>query len=151
MLSKPAERFLLGLTLSATLCAGARAEPVPVQKTEGVVHGFLVLRSLQGDVLADGDLIQVPRRGRIESRLTFRFRDGSIHDERVAFTQDRVFLLESYRLLQKGPSFPKPLEATLERAENRFEVRHGAEDGAEEVLEEGSSFPRRVQRNVSLS
>jgi hypothetical protein len=115
---------------------------------EGVVHGFLVLRSLQGDVLAEGDLIQVPRRGRIESRLTFRFRDGSIHDERVSFTQDRVFLLESYHLLQKGPSFPKPIEAALERAEKRYEIRHRDEDGSEEVLEGKLELPRDVYNGM---
>jgi hypothetical protein len=80
MSAKTAERITLGWFLSATLCAGAMAEPIPVKKMEGVVHGFLVLRSLGGKVLAEGDLVQVPQRGRIESRLTFRFRDGSIQD-----------------------------------------------------------------------
>ena len=146
--AKTAERITLGWLLSAALCVGAMAEPIPVKKMEGVVHGFLVLRSLDGEVLAEGDLVQVPERGRIESRLTFRFRDGSIHDERVNFTQDRVFLLESYHLLQKGPSFPKPLEATLERAENRFEVRHGDEDGSAEVLEGKLELPRDVYNGM---
>ncbi len=135
------ERLLLGMALWTALCTGATAEPIPVQKMEGVVHGFLVLRSLEGDLLAEGDLIQVPRRGRIESRLTFRFRDGSIHDERVTFTQDRVFLLESYHLVQKGPSFPKPLEADLERGEGRYEVRHTDADGEEKVLEGKLELP----------
>jgi hypothetical protein len=149
MLPNPVERFILGAILSATLCASARAEPIPVQKMEGVVHGFLVLRSLEGDLLAEGDLIQVPRRGRIESRLTFRFRDGSIHDEQVIFSQERVFLLESYHLVQKGPSFPKPLEATLDRTENRFEVRHRAEDGGElEVLEGKLELPSDVYNGM---
>ena len=149
MLSPPAEQFFLALTLSATLSSSATAEPIPVRKTEGVVHGFLVLRSLEGEVLADGDLIQVPRQGRIESRLTFRFRDGSLHDEQVTFSQERAFLLESYHLVQKGPSFPKPLEATLERAENRFEVRHRVEDGAElSVLEGRIELPRDVYNGM---
>jgi hypothetical protein len=136
----PGERLLLGL-LSTALCAGAMAEPIPVKKMEGVVHGFLVLRSLDGKLLAEGDLVQVPRRGRIDSRLTFRFRDGSIHDELVTFTQDRVFLLESYHLVQKGPSFPKPLEAALERAKNRYEVRHTEEGGDEKVLKGRLELP----------
>ncbi len=87
--------------------AAVAAEPVPVQKMEGVVHGFLVLRSESGEVLADGDLVQVPRRdGGIDSRLSFRFRDGSVHDERLFFTQKQVLRLEDYHLVQKGPSFP---------------------------------------------
>ncbi len=148
MSTKTAERITLGWLLSAALCTSAMAEPIPVKKMEGVVHGFLVLRSLDGKVLAEGDLVQVPERGRIESRLTFRFRDGSIHDERVNFTQDRVFLLESYHLVQRGPSFPKTLEAVLKRAESRFEVRHRDEDGEEKVLEGAIELPRDVYNGM---
>src|SRR5690348_11018235 len=35
------------------------AEAVPVRQTEGLIHGFLVLRALNGDSLATGDLSQV--------------------------------------------------------------------------------------------
>ena len=35
--------------------------PVAVLHTEGLIHGFLVLRTLKGDTLADGDLTQVAR------------------------------------------------------------------------------------------
>lgn len=129
--------LLAGLVLSLALTAGAGAEPIPVQKPEGVVHGFLVLRSLDGEVLADGDLIQVPVQGRIESRLAFRFRDGSVHDERLSFSQDRVFRLERYHLVQKGPSFPEAIDATLDRAKNWYVVRHRDEDDDEWESDEG--------------
>ena len=55
--------------------------PVAVRYAEGLVHGFLVLRTLAGDTLADGDLIQVASGDRVTSRLVFRFKDGSVHDE----------------------------------------------------------------------
>jgi len=57
------------------------AAPVAVRHTEGLVHGFLVLRTLSGDTLADGDLIQIARGYRVTSRLVFHFKDGSVHDE----------------------------------------------------------------------
>ena len=34
------------------------SEPVAVRNAEGVVHGFLSLRSPEGKILASGDLIQ---------------------------------------------------------------------------------------------
>jgi hypothetical protein len=34
---------------------------VPVKHTQGVLHGFLVLRTLAGESIADGDLTQVAR------------------------------------------------------------------------------------------
>jgi hypothetical protein len=138
MRSKAARSFLqasIGLALLSSLAA---AEPVPVRKMEGVVHGFLVLRSEGGEVLADGDLVQVPRRAGIDSRLTFRFRDGSLHDERVVFSQKKVLRLESYHLVQKGPSFPAPMEVTLDRAKGRYEVHHTEEGETEAKVYEGT-------------
>jgi hypothetical protein len=105
---------------------------------EGVVHGFLVLRSVGGEILADGDLVQVPRREGIDSRLTFRFRDGSLHDERVVFSQNKVLRLERYHLVQKGPSFPSPMEVTLDRGEGTYEVHHTEEGETEAKVYEGT-------------
>src|SRR3982074_3642886 len=34
------------------------AETIPVRHKEGVSHGFLVLRTLEGEAIATGDLIQ---------------------------------------------------------------------------------------------
>jgi hypothetical protein len=132
------------LTLATILAAGAAAaEPVAVRYTEGITRGFPVLRSLGGDKLAQGELIQVPRGGDIvESRLIFRFRDGSIYDERAVFSQDRVFTLLSYHLVQRGPSFPETLDATIDRSTGRYAVRYRAdEDSDEEVLQGSFELP----------
>jgi hypothetical protein len=51
-----------------------------------VTHGFLVLRSPAGEVLAEGDLLQIVRAEGVDSRLVFRFRDGSLYDEAVLFS-----------------------------------------------------------------
>ena len=114
----------------------AAAEPIAVKYTEGVTRGFPVLRSLSGERLAQGELIQIPRgRDVVESRLVFRFRDGSLYDERVVFSQRNVFTVLSYRIVQKGPSFPETVEAIVDRATGRYEVRYrGDEDSPEETL-----------------
>jgi hypothetical protein len=54
------------------------AEPVAVHHIEGTVHGFLMLRTVEGKTLAAGDLIQITRGSQVISRLVFRFRDGSV-------------------------------------------------------------------------
>jgi hypothetical protein len=97
-----------GTVLSvAPVSRDAEAGPVAVRYTEGVTHGFLTLRSTAGDLLADGDLLQVVRSEGVDSRLVFRFKDGSLYDETVVFTQSKVFTMMSYRLVQRGPSFPR--------------------------------------------
>jgi hypothetical protein len=79
-----------------------RGEPVAVKHTEGIVHGFLALRTLEGATIANGDLIQLARGTRVTSRLTFRFKDGSLHDETAVFSQRGRFQLISDHLVQKG-------------------------------------------------
>ena len=84
---------MLALMLLATGAATASAAPVTVRYLEGVTHGFLVLRDAGGETLAEGDLLQVVRPDGVDSRLVFRFRDGSLYDETVVFTQQKVFTL----------------------------------------------------------
>ena len=118
------------------------AAPVPVRFVEGLTHGFLMLRTADGVLIASGDLLQVMRRGELESRMVFRFKDGSVWDETVVFTQERVFTLQSYRLLQKGPVFPEDTEVSLERASGKYRVKTRArEDGREQVLDGTLTLP----------
>src|SRR6266481_4129189 len=51
------------------------ADAVPVRHAEGLVHGFLALRSPNGKPLADGQLTQDAKGDRVTSRLSFRFKD----------------------------------------------------------------------------
>jgi hypothetical protein len=39
--------------------------PIAVRYTEGLVHGFLVLRTLEGNVLADGEVTEVAHGDRV--------------------------------------------------------------------------------------
>jgi hypothetical protein len=53
----------------------------------------------------------------------------------VVFSQRDTFTLISYQLVQKGPSFPESIEATIDRESGRYEVRYkGDEEATEEVL-----------------
>jgi hypothetical protein len=122
----------LTLALILTTAGLAFAEPVSVAFTEGVAHGFPVLRSATGERLAQGELIQVPRGDRIENRLIFKFKDGSLYDERVVFSQKDVFTLLSYEIVQRGPSFPESIAARVDRETGRYEVRYRGDEEAEE-------------------
>ena len=133
---------LAALALTFTLSGTALAEPVAVRFTEGVGRGFPVLRDASGAKIAQGDLVQVARGDRVENRLTFRFRDGSFYDETVVFSQRDVFTLLSYRLVQRGPSFPESIDANVDRSSGRYTVRYkGDEDSPEEVVKGRFDMP----------
>jgi hypothetical protein len=109
------------LCYAAIVCS-AIGETIPVRYPEGTTHGFLLLRSLDGHILANGDLIQTVEGSVITSETTFHFRDGSLSDETVIFSQDHDFQLNSYHLVQKGPSFPQPLEVTLNASKREVTI-----------------------------
>ena len=106
---------------SAAVCVlaptsrGTPAAPaaVPVHWAEGTVHGFVELRTQSGALLAQGDLLQIPRDSDIESRLVFHFSDSSDFRETVTFSQHGVFKLEAYHLFQSGKAFPADIDVTL--------------------------------------
>jgi hypothetical protein len=127
------------------------AEPIEVRRAEGLVHGFLVLRTLDGKRIADGDLIQVPRGGRVNTRLRFRFTDGSIHEESAVYTQRRFFRLLSSRLVQKGPTFPRSLDMSVGATNGRVKVRYVDEDGEEKTEDERLELPADLANGLVLT
>jgi hypothetical protein len=107
------------------------AEPIPVKEKQGATRGFLALRSTDGKVIAEADQIGVVEGKLVRSRLTFHFRDGSIDDETTVFKQGAVFQLISDHHIQKGPSFPEPLDLTVNVPAGKvtwYEKRGGKEE-----------------------
>jgi hypothetical protein len=130
-------------TFVALLCASltlhARtlvdAQPVTVRHAEGVVHGFLLLRELDGTVLANGDLIQTSQGDRVTTRLVFRFKDGSLHDDTAVFSQRGRFRLLSDHLVQRGPSFPRSLDMKIDTGKGLVTINY-TDDGEKKVESE---------------
>lgn len=112
---------------------GAKAEPVSVRYPEGTLHGFLELRSQEGRVLAEGDLVQNVQGDRVTARLTFHFKDGSIDDETTVFSQHRIFRLITDHRIQKGPSFPQPMDLSMDTRSGEITVRSIGRNGKEDV------------------
>jgi hypothetical protein len=112
-----------------------------VHHVEGTVHGFLVLRTEEGRVLAVGDLSQVVRGEKVTSRLLFRFKDGSVDDETTVFSQGATFQLITNRHIQKGPSFPHPVDLSIDARSGQVTVRSTGKDAKEEVTTEHFDLP----------
>ncbi len=139
---------------AALFCAlqpDAPAEPIPVRHLEGTLHGFLALRTEEGRVLAVGDLFQVVRGDRVTSRLLFRFKDGSVDDETAVFSQRGNFQLITDRHIQKGPSFPHPMDLSIDVRSGQLTVRSTGKDGKEEVKSEHLDLPPDLYNGMILS
>lgn len=117
------------------------AQSVAVRHSEGVTHGFLLLRNLDNETLAAGDVIQNSAGGRVTSQVILRFKDGSVHDERVIFSQKRVFRMLEYRLSQKGPAFKAPMELFINGTSGEVTVHSWDDKGKEKVETSHEKLP----------
>src|SRR5205085_9730298 len=89
MFSLNKQHFGVSFGWLAAMVAGAAllqsnalfADNVPVRHTEGLMHGFLVLRTLEGKAIADGQMTQDARGDRVTTHLIFRFKDGSLYED----------------------------------------------------------------------
>lgn len=122
---------------------------IPVRYPEGTTHGFLVLRDVSGKALAGGDLIQTVRQHSIVSRLVFHFRDGSLDDETTVFSQDRRFRLISDHHVQKGPAYPKPLDALIDVPGSCVTIR-STDGGKSQVKSERMQLPSDLANGMIL-
>jgi hypothetical protein len=128
--------------MACGLAAGARAQqPMPVRYVEGTLHGFLSLRGQDGRVIAAGELSQVAHGSQVTARLTFHFRDGSLDDETTVFSQRGSFRLIRDHHVQQGPSFPRPLDWTIDVAGGVVTSRSKGKDGKDEVKTDHMRLP----------
>jgi hypothetical protein len=107
---------------------------------QGPMHGYLLLKTQENKVIAVGDLVQTIKGSTVHSRLVFRFRDGSVDDDTTVFDQREVIHLITDHHIQKGPSFPKPLDAEVDLPAHRVKWRE-SKPGTEEVKTETMDLP----------
>jgi len=141
------------IAISGLVCSPADSAPVAVRFPEGIAHGFLLLRSLAGEIIGHGEMTQVVKEGdQVEGRLVFTFKDGSLHDEKVIFSQQRAFTMLRYHLVQRGPSFPDQIEVSIDRSTAEYKVRSkGGADGKEELLAGAFTLPQDVYNGIFVT
>ena len=144
-------RFLAACLILGSIAIDAIAANVPVRYREGLTHGFLVLSTLDGKPIAEGDLTEVAHGNQVTSRLTYHFKDGSLQDETTVFSQRRNFSLVSYHLIQKGPSFEHPTELSVEVSTGQVNVRYTDDKGNEKTENERMKLPPDLANGMVLT
>lgn len=144
--SKILTAFLTLTTAFAPL--SLRAEAVRVRYKEGLVHGFLVLRTQEGEALADGDLIQISRGDRVTNHLIFHFKDGSLHEETVVYMERGTFQMISDHLIQKGPAFPHAKDVLIDCRSGEVTVNYADGDGKAQHLSEHLDLPPDISNGM---
>jgi hypothetical protein len=146
-------RFLLAVGLAFALLNPwlLHGEPVRVRHTEGLVHGFLLLRSPDGKIVAEGDLTENAVGNIVNMHLVYHFKDGSLHEETAEFSQSHTFHLLKDHLIQKGPSFQHPQDTLIDTAKREVTVRYTDDDGKEKVITDHLDFPPDLANGMVLT
>jgi hypothetical protein len=143
--------LLVLLALASLVWVGTLSgQTVAVRHSEGLVHGFLILRTLDGTPLADGDLVQTSVGDRVTTRLAFHFKDGSIHEETAVYAQRQRFRLITDHLVQKGPTFPRPLDMSIDGSSGLVTVRY-VDEGKQKVESERIEVPPDLANGLILT
>jgi hypothetical protein len=128
---------IVSLLAPSTLCS----EDVLVRHRQGALRGFLVLRTPDGAMIADGEASQVVSGGRVTSKTQFHFKDGSNYEETAIFSQSKTFRLQNYHLIERGPSFPNPVEVFIDCLHGQVEVRSQDEKEHDKVIKQHMDLP----------
>ena len=135
------------------------AESIPVHHIEGVTFGFLILRNLDGEAVAYGELAQVIQQnggakdneenGLVVSDLLFHFKDGSFYEEITKFTQHGKFRLVSDQVEMRGPSFKQASKSWIDVRTGTVTVQT-FEKGKEKTVSRHLDFPDDVANGLLL-
>jgi hypothetical protein len=117
------------------------AQSVKVRYREGVGHGFLVLRTSDGEPVADGDSTQLAQGDNVTSRMSFKFTDGSVYEQTTTFSQRGTFRLLKDHVVQKGPQFKPPVETSIDATTGDVTVQYTGDQGKRRVLADRLDLP----------
>ena len=148
-MSRAPQLFAAGLACLAL--SGPPASVVHVRHREGVLHGFLQLSTQQGQAIAAGDLIQVTNDDRVTAELVFHFKDGSVSDETTVFSQRGQFHLISDHLVQRGPSFPTPIDMSIDPAGGLVSVAYADAHGRPQIIRKPMKIPDDLANGLILT
>jgi hypothetical protein len=121
--------FALVCAAAVAICALRAAPQVVVAHPQGLLHGWLVVRSEDGEAIADGELTQIARGEKVTVRMVLRFKDGSLQDETTEYSQRGRLILVSDHMIQKGPAFKRAIDMKIDRASGNVTVNYTDDDG----------------------
>lgn len=144
---RPFRLIAVALACAALFQFPVFAGNVRVRYPEGVIRGFLALRSLDGQRLASGQLIQFVADNQVTIHLTFHFNDGSMYDELTVFSQRGTFRLLSDHLTERGPSFKPSMETRIDASTGKITVRY-RDNGKEKTRSDRIDLPPDVSNGL---
>jgi hypothetical protein len=142
---------VLLVCVCALLAPYASATPVQVKHKEGVTHGFLILSTEDGTTIAYGDSTEEVHGNNVTAHLIYHFKDGSLEQEDLVFSQRGTFRLISYHRIEKGPSFKNEEELSVDARSGQVNVKYTDDKGKEKFESERMKLPPDLANGLVLT
>jgi hypothetical protein len=124
---------------------------VQVKYKEGVTHGFLILSTEDGAAIAYGDSTEVVHGNNVTMHLIYHFKDGSLEQEDLVFSQRGTFRLLTYHRIEKGPSFKNEEEISVDARSGQVNVKYTDDKGKEKFESERMKLPPDLSNGLVLT
>jgi hypothetical protein len=111
------------------LGTAAAAQTIAVAHVQKPLHRFMVARSEDGKIIANGEFTQIAQGDEVTMRMTYKFLDGSLDDETTTYSQRGTFRLVRSHHVEKGPFFQKPVDFAIEATTGNATSRTVDKDG----------------------
>jgi hypothetical protein len=128
----------IGLVLAVP--AAALAAPVLTRRKQESMRQLFAVKSVDGKTIGSGEEVSTAEGDHMRSVLTFRFLDGSLDEQVTTYTQGNVFRLIHDHHVQKGPSFPTPLDVSVDVPTGTV-TWHSLKNGNDEVTSQHMKLP----------
>jgi hypothetical protein len=138
-------RIAFGLILAVS--ATALAAPVATRRKQEPMRQLFVVKSADGKVIGNCEEVSTAEGDHMRSALTFHFLDGSLDEQITTYAQNGVFRLIHDHHVQKGPSFPSPLDMTIDVPTGTV-TWHTQKNGRDEVTTQHISLPDDVANGL---
>jgi len=122
-------KFFVAAFWMMVLGAAASAQPIAVKHIQRPMHRFMVARSEDGKIIANGEFTQVVQGDEVTMRMTYKFLDGSLDEEMTTYSQRGTFRLIRNHHVQKGSFFQKQVDYMIEKDKGMATRRTVDKDG----------------------
>jgi hypothetical protein len=128
------------LSVFVLFASAAVADPLRATFQQGALHAFLVVRDEGGKIIGIGDVMNVRMGNAWKLRMTLKFNDGSVDDETAVYQQHTTLRLLTDHHIQKGPSYPKPMDMSIDVAKKTV-TWHDFKDGKDDIKTDTMDLP----------
>src|SRR5206468_2047027 len=87
----------------------------------------------------------------VTTQLVYHFKDGSIQDETAVFSQRGQFRLISDHLVQKGPTFERPIDMKIDVGRGSVTVNYADDDGQPTTASEQMDLPADLANGLIIT